>query len=71
MGGRIYRSRRGLEVGGVGHAVVLFLSLGDTPGEMVEPVLAVPSSEGSRDFSWLLSGWEGSWLGSGHGSPAF
>lgn len=30
MGGRIYRSRRGLEVGGVGHAVVLFLSLGDT-----------------------------------------
>lgn len=44
---------------------------GDTPGEMVEPVLAVPSSEGSRDFSWLLSGWEGSWLGSGHGSPAF
>lgn len=29
MGGRISGGRRALEVGGMGHAVVLFLSLGD------------------------------------------
>lgn len=29
MGGRISGGRRASEVGGVGHAVVLFLSLGD------------------------------------------
>lgn len=31
----------------------------ENPGEMVESVHAVSSSDGSRAFSCILSGWEG------------
>lgn len=34
----------------------------ETPGETVEPLHTVSSSDGSRDFFWVLGGWEGSWL---------
>lgn len=47
-----------------GHALVLLLSLGDIVrrNSRRDGVHAVSSSDGSRDFSHVLSGWEGSWL---------
>lgn len=54
-----------LEGGGVGHAVVLFLSLGDMARRdsgRDGGVNACVSRDVSRDFSWIFHGCKGSWL---------